>query len=148
MLPPRPASPPLAALPRPASAPFASSALWRGFECTHCTRGRSLDGSPNTSSRNTVLPTPHRHYGRIDLSSLQDRIKISTSSGLRPSNEHCVCVWSPAVVARFCKKERGQFPNSFLHLTQSSHVLDGHLECCAQPDLTLNQIILMTCTSS
>ena len=38
----------------------------------------------------------------------------------------CVCVRT-AVGARFCKKEEGgQFPKIFLHLTQSSHALDGH----------------------
>ena len=38
----------------------------------------------------------------------------------------CVCVRT-AVGARFCKKEEGgQFPKNFLHLTQSSHALDGH----------------------
>ena len=41
-------------------------------------------------------------------------------------NAVCVCART-AVGARFCKKELGgQFPKHFLHLTQSSHLLDGH----------------------
>ena len=44
--------------------------------------------------------------------------------------EFCVCVRTAVqpVGARFCKKELGgHFPNKyFLHLTQSSHVLDGY----------------------
>ena len=43
-------------------------------------------------------------------------------------DNHCkVCVCSHSLGARFCKKELGgNFPKYFLHLTQSSHVLDGH----------------------